>query len=194
MKKDIILSGVGGQGIVSIAALIGTAALNLGLNLKQSEVHGMSQRGGAVLSNLRISDKEIHSDLIPEGKADLIISVEPLEALRHLDMLAPDGWLITNTSPYNNISNYPDIEDVLAEIKKVPNHIAIDADQIAKDLNARRSSNVVVLGAACPFLDIDPKAIEKAIQTMFGRKGEMTVNQNLEALNEGRSFSEHSCE
>ncbi|MCF8372038.1 MAG: indolepyruvate oxidoreductase subunit beta [Bacteroidales bacterium] len=194
MKKDIILSGVGGQGIVSIAAIIGTAALDLGLNLKQSEVHGMSQRGGDVMSNLRISDQEIHSDLIPEGKADLIISVEPLEALRHLPMLAPDGWLITNTNPYNNIANYPPIEDVLAEIEKVPNHIAIDADQIAKDIEARRSSNVVILGAACPFLELDPKTIEEAIKKLFGKKGEMTVNQNLEALKEGRSFAEHSCE
>lgn len=194
MKKDIILAGVGGQGIVSIAAIIGTAALDLGLNLKQSEVHGMSQRGGDVMSNLRISDKEIYSDLIPEGKADLIISVEPLEALRHLPMLAPDGWLITNTKPYNNIANYPPIEDVMAEIEKVPNHIAIDADQIAKDIEARRSSNVVILGAACPFLELDAKTIEEAIRKLFGRKGEMTVNQNLEALKEGRAFAEHTCE
>ena len=194
MKKDIILSGVGGQGIVSIAALIGTAALDLGMNLKQSEVHGMSQRGGDVMSNLRISDNEIHSDLIPQGKADLIISVEPLEALRHLPMLAPDGWLITNTNPYTNIPNYPDIEEVLAEIKKVPNHIAIDADQIAKDIDSRRSSNVVILGAACPFLEIEPSQIEKAIGKMFGRKGEEMVAKNVEALKEGRAFAEHTCE
>ena len=194
MKKDIIISGVGGQGIVSIAALIGTTALDLGLNIKQSEVHGMSQRGGDVMSYLRISDKEIASDLIPEGKADMIISVEPLEALRHLPMLAPDGWLITNTTPFPNIPNYPDIDDIIAEIKKVPNHIIIDADQIAKDLKARRSANVVVLGGACPFLDLDPKAIEASIMKMFLRKGELVVEQNIEALKEGRAVAEHTCE
>ncbi|MEA3443803.1 MAG: indolepyruvate oxidoreductase subunit beta [Bacteroidota bacterium] len=194
MKKDIILSGVGGQGIVSVATIIGTAALKLGLNLKQSEVHGMSQRGGDVMSNLRISDKEIHSDLIPEGKADIIISVEPLEALRHLPMLAEGGWMITNTNPFDNIAKYPNIDEILAEIEKVPNHIAIDADKIAKDLNAKKSSNIVILGAACPFLDIEPTVIENAIRTLFGKKGEAVVNQNLDALKEGRAFAEHSCE
>ncbi|MCD4681496.1 MAG: 2-oxoacid:acceptor oxidoreductase family protein, partial [Bacteroidales bacterium] len=105
MKKDIILAGVGGQGILSIAAIIGYAAVNTGLFLKQAEVHGMSQRGGDVQSNLRLSDKEIASDLIPKGKADLIISVEPMESLRYLPWLSTEGWLITNTNPYINIPN-----------------------------------------------------------------------------------------
>ena len=121
MKKDFILAGVGGQGILSIAAIIGTAAINNGLYLKQAEVHGMSQRGGDVHSNLRISDKEIASDLIPEGQADMIISVEPMESLRYLPMLAPDGWLITNTTPHINIPDYPELDDVIAEIDKIPN-------------------------------------------------------------------------
>ena len=194
MKKDIIISGVGGQGIVSIAAIIGNTALDLGLNIKQSEVHGMSQRGGDVMSYLRISDKNIASDIIPEGTADIIISVEPLEAIRHLPMLAPNGWLITNTTPFPNIPNYPDIKDVLAEVEKIPNHIAIDADQIAKDLKARRSANVVILGGAWPFLDLDPKAIEASIRKMFSNKGEKVVDQNVEALNQGRAIAEHTCE
>jgi len=191
---DIVISGVGGQGIVSIAALIGTTALDLGLNIKQSEVHGMSQRGGDVMSFLRISDKEIASDLISEGKADLLISVEPLEALRHINMLSPDGWLITNTTPFANIPNYPPIEEILDEIRKIPNHIFLDADQIAKDLKARRSANVVVLGGACPFLKLDPKAIEESIRKMFIKKGENVVEQNIEALKEGRAIAEHTCE
>ena len=107
MKKDIILAGVGGQGILSIAATIGFAAIEAGLHIKQSEVHGMSQRGGDVQSHLRLSDSEIASDLIPFGKADMIISVEPMESLRYLPMLSPDGWLITNTTPFINIPNYP---------------------------------------------------------------------------------------
>ena len=84
MKQDIILSGVGGQGILSIATIIGEAATQAGLTLKQAEVHGMSQRGGDVQSNLRTSSDEILSDLIPQGAADIIISLEPMEALRYV--------------------------------------------------------------------------------------------------------------
>ena len=115
MKKDIILSGVGGQGILSIATVIGKAALKDGLYMKQAEVHGMSQRGGDVQSNLRISDQPIASDLIPSGKCDLIISLEPMEGLRYLPYLGHEGWLVTNETPFVNIPNYPAESDVMAE-------------------------------------------------------------------------------
>ncbi len=189
MKTDIILAGVGGQGILSIAATIGTAALNLGLNMKQSEVHGMSQRGGAVVSHMRVSDKEIASDLIPSGSADLIISVEPMESLRYLTYLKPDGWLITNIKPYNNISDYPDVEKLYAEIRKYKNHILIDADTIAKELKSFRSSNIVMLGAAAPYINIKFEAFENALRQIFGRKGEDLVHKNIAALQAGRNFS-----
>ena len=110
MKRDIILSGVGGQGILSIATVIGRAALAEGLQIKQAEVHGMSQRGGDVQSNLRISSSAIRSDLIPRGAADLIVSMEPMEALRYLPWLADDGWVITGITPLINIPNYPEGE------------------------------------------------------------------------------------
>ncbi len=188
MKKDIILAGVGGQGILSIAAIIGAAALDMGLNLKQSEVHGMSQRGGDVSSNLRISDKEIFSDLIPIGKADIIISVEPMECLRYLPFLHTDGWVITDTTPFINIPNYPSIENVLAEIKKIKNHVALDAETIAKEVNSR--ANMVILGAATPYLGIEFSRFEKAIHAIFGSKGEELVASNIAALKAGRVFSE----
>jgi len=190
MKKDIILAGVGGQGIVSIAAVIGTAALEMGLNLKQAEVHGMSQRGGEVQSNLRISDREIASDLIPVGKADMIISVEPMEALRYLPLLSTNGWLITNTIPFVNIDNYPPIEKLVDKIKSLKYNVAIDAEQIAKDLGASKSANMVILGAASPHLDIPFSKLTDAIQIIFGRKGEEVVKQNIAALEAGRSFAE----
>ena len=189
MKIDIILAGVGGQGILSIAATIGMAAVDAGMHLKQAEVHGMSQRGGDVQSHLRLSDKEIASDLIPEGKADMIISVEPMEALRYLPMLSEDGWVITNTKPFVNIPNYPAVEDVMNELKKVKNHIIIDADQIAADLGAAKSANMVILGAASPFLAIEFSQLEKAIQWLFGKKGEEVVAKNIEALRKGREMS-----
>jgi indolepyruvate ferredoxin oxidoreductase beta subunit len=190
MKKDIILAGVGGQGILSIAATIGMAALDMGLHLKQAEVHGMSQRGGDVQSNLRISDKEIASDLIPKGKADMIISVEPMESLRYLPMLAPDGWLITNTTPYVNIPNYPPLDKVMEEIQKLPQHIALDADQIAKDLGSARSANMVILGAASPYLGITPEKFEEAITKIFSRKGGEVVDVNIRCFRAGKEFSE----
>ncbi|WP_085535776.1 indolepyruvate oxidoreductase subunit beta [Massilibacteroides vaginae] len=185
MKADIILSGVGGQGILSIAAVIGEAALKEGLHMKQAEVHGMSQRGGDVQSNLRISDKPIASDLIPKGKADLIISLEPMESLRYLPYLKEDGWLVTNARPFINIPNYPEIETVNKELEKLPNKVVLDVEAIAKELGSIRAANIVMLGAATPFLGIEYDKIEDGIRRIFGRKGEEIVNMNLEALKAG---------
>jgi indolepyruvate ferredoxin oxidoreductase beta subunit len=190
MKRDIILAGVGGQGIISIAAIIGTAALEQGLFLKQSEVHGMSQRGGDVQSNLRISDKEIASDLIPYGKADMIISVEPLEALRYLPYLSPEGWVITSTKPFINIPEYPEIDKVLDEIRKLPHNIALDADEIAKEVGSVKAANIVILGAASPFLEMQFEKLEQAIRFIFRNKGEDVINKNLQALIAGKHFAE----
>lgn len=190
MKIDIVLAGVGGQGILSIAATIGLAAVAKGLHLKQSEVHGMSQQGGEVQSHLRLSEKPIASDLIPEGKADLIISVEPMEGLRYLPMLKPDGWLVTNSKPFKNIPNYPDIAALKSEIKAWKNHICVDAEDIAKKNGSARAANIVVLGAASPFLEIlDVEQIRGAIRAIFGRKGEKIVNMNLDALEAGRKLA-----
>ena len=189
MKSDIILSGVGGQGILSIAATIGMAALENHLQLKQAEVHGMSQRGGAVQSHLRISGNEIASDLIPLGEADLIISVEPMESLRYLPWLSKSGWLVTNTSPFVNIPDYPDMENLLSEIEKIPQHIAINADEFARQVKSPRSSNIVMLGAASPFLDLPYESLELGINKIFGRKGEKVVQSNLDALKVGREFA-----
>jgi indolepyruvate ferredoxin oxidoreductase beta subunit len=189
MKLDIILSGVGGQGILSIATIIGEAAVRKGLYLKQAEVHGMSQRGGDVQSHLRISDKPIYSDLIPKGKADMIISVEPMESLRYLPYLSSEGWLITNTKPFVNIPNYPAIEDVLAEIKRLPHHIAVDADKIATDLGSALAMNMVMLGAAAEFMPIHIVDIEYAVKAVFEYKGEAVVDLNLKAVREGMEYS-----
>lgn len=189
MKKDIILAGVGGQGILTIAAVIGNAAVNNNLFLKQSEVHGMSQRGGDVQSNLRISYKEIYSDLIAEGTADIVIAVEPMEALRYLSFLKKDGYIITNTTPFKNIPNYPEEEEIMNEINKFPNKIIIDADKIAKDINSPRSSNIVMLGAAAPFLDIPADELKKSIQILFGKKGNDIVEINLKAFDAGYEFA-----
>jgi indolepyruvate ferredoxin oxidoreductase beta subunit len=190
MKKDIILAGVGGQGIISIASIIGYAALEQGMYLKQSEVHGMSQRGGDVMSNLRISHNPIASDLIPFGQADMIISIEPLESLRYLPYLSGEGWVITNTRPFNNIPNYPDIDQVMGEIAKVPHHIALDAEATAKEAGSTKATNIVILGAAAPFLGMAYEKLEDAIRYIFRKKGDKIIDLNLNALKAGRDFTE----
>jgi len=191
MKKDIILAGVGGQGILTIATVIGTAALMEGLQLKQAEVHGMSQRGGDVQSHLRISSEPIASDLIPEGRADLIISVEPMESLRYVNMLHREkGWLITSMNPFINIPEYPTLEEILAEIWKLPHNVTIDAEKVAKEMGSIKAANIVVLGASSPYLEIKFENLEKAIQQIFAKKGEDIINMNLNALRAGRQFAE----
>ena len=187
MKKDIILAGVGGQGILTIATIIGDAATAAGLNLKQAEVHGMSQRGGDVQSNLRISDSPIASDLIAKGSADMILSLEPMESLRYLPYLKPEGWIVTNSIPLINIPDYPAVEDVLSEVKKIKNHVILDVESIAKEVGSPRVANIVMLGAATPFLGISYEMIEEGIRSIFGRKGEEIVALNLKALEAGRS-------
>ena len=164
MKKDIVLCGVGGDGIVSVAKIISDAALNMGLNLKQSEIHGMSQRGGSVFSHLRLSS-------------------EPMEALRYLPWLAKDGWIITNNEPFVNIKNYPDMDKVNAELGKIKNLVSFNASEIAKAIKAR--SNMVLLGATVPYLDIELGKVEEAIAHIFGNKGAEVVETNMQALHAG---------
>lgn len=191
MKSDIVLAGVGGQGILSIATILGEAALNENLNLKQAEVHGMSQRGGDVQSNLRLSSNPIHSDLIPFGKADLIVSLEPMEALRYLPYLSKEGWIVTSTAPFVNIDNYPEMDAVKAELESQPNVVAFDMEEMAKELKSPRSSNMILLGAASPFIDLLPEKIEDAIHAVFGRKGEAIVEANVKAFRAGREYTEN---
>jgi len=193
MKKDIVLGGVGGQGILTIAATIGMAALSEGLLLKQSEVHGMAQRGGDVQAHLRLSSDPIASDLIPEGKADLIIAVEPLESLRYVNMLDKEsGWLVSSMNPFKNIPNYPSLEEILNEIWKLPRYVTIDAEQVAKDMGSIKAANIVVLGAASLFLELKYDSLQAAIEKMFARKGRDIVNLNLKALKAGKEYAENN--
>lgn len=190
MKLDIILSGVGGQGILSIAAIIGEAALRSGAYIKQAEVHGMSQRGGDVQSNLRISTEPIASDLIARGKADAIISLEPMEALRYLPYLATGGWIVSNTTPFINIPSYPDHQLLIDELTTHENVILLDVDSLAKQNDVARSANMVLLGAASLILGIGFSELEQGIRNIFARKGDAVVQMNLKALAVGRDAAE----
>jgi len=185
MKQDIILAGVGGQGILSIAFVIDNAALKEGLNFKQAEVHGMAQRGGAVQSHLRLSDGYIWSDLISRGEADLILSVEPLEALRYLEYLSPQGKLISSSSPFINIPDYPPIEEVLKKIKEINGSLLIDSERLAREAGSTKAQNMVMLGAASPYLMLKKENIEKYISLLFRPRGEKLVEINLKAFERG---------
>lgn len=192
MKRDIILAGVGGQGILSIATVIGEAALSEGLYLKQAEVHGMSQRGGDVQSNLRLSSEPIHSDLIPKGGADLIISLEPMEALRYLPYLKPEGWIVTSSKPFVNIPNYPQLDEVLAHVMALDQHVLVDVEELAKRAGApAQAANMVLLGAAIPMLGISKDKITDGVKRIFARKGDAIVASNIAAIEAGWKASKH---
>ncbi len=186
MKYDMILAGVGGQGVLSIAATIALAAVSEGLRIKQAEVHGMSQRGGAVQSHLRLSDRPIFSDLVPEGQADMILAMEPMEALRYVSFLSPAGVIVTDSAPVVNISDYPDPEAVLAAVRAFPRAHLVDATQVAREMHNPRGSNMVLLGAASLFLPLSSQTLETAIEQMFIRKGAAVVEKNIEAFRAGR--------
>ncbi|MCQ2093483.1 MAG: indolepyruvate oxidoreductase subunit beta [Bacteroidaceae bacterium] len=188
MKTDIILAGVGGQGILSIATIIGEAATKAGLNLKQAEVHGMSQRGGDVQSNLRLSDQTIYSDLIPRGKADLIIAMEPMEALRYVPFLSKDGVVVTSSKPFVNIPNYPEETAIFNELDSLNKVVRLDIEAMAHELKTPKSANVILLGMAAPFLDIlSAEELRSAIGRVFSSKGEAIVEANYKAFDFGLS-------
>ncbi len=186
MKKDIILAGVGGQGILTIATIIGDAAAVAGLSLKQAEVHGMSQRGGDVQSNLRLSTDTIHSDLIKQGATDIIISMEPMEALRYISYLNNDGWVVTSSHPYKNIPNYPDYQSLMEELQALPHAAILPIDDLAKDNNVPKSANVVLLGMAAKYIEIlSPEQLRESVKRVFAQKGETVVEMNCKAFDIG---------
>jgi indolepyruvate ferredoxin oxidoreductase beta subunit len=187
MKYDIILAGVGGQGVLSVSAIIASSAMKEGLAVKQSEVHGMSQRGGAVLANLRLSDRPIASDLIPRGSAAMILSMEPLESLRYLEFLSEDGTVITATNPVANIPDYPPLDEVLERVRSLPHTVTVDAESLARKAGSARATNMVMVGAASPLLPVAFETIEHFVQTIFANKGARVVETNLKALHAGRA-------
>lgn len=187
MERNIIVAGVGGQGILSVAYVIDNAALDAGFEFKQAEVHGMAQRGGAVQSHLRYADRPIHSDLIPTGKAHMILSVEPLEVLRYWHFLAPDGWVVTSVTPYVNIPDYPDIEQLISRLSEFGNTIMVDTGQLAKAAGNLRSQNMVAVGAASPMLDFTDEQLLTYVEQLFAGKGQSVVEINQRAYRLGRS-------
>ena len=189
MKYDIILSGVGGQGVLSLASVVATAAAEAGFKVRQSEVHGMAQRGGAVMAHMRISDKEIYSDLIGKGCADMILSMEPMESLRYLPWLAPDGILVTSAGAVVNIPNYPDLEEIHKTVKALPSSRLVNDGELAKEAGSVRAGNMVIVGAASSELPFSMDYLKKAVLKLFSRKGDKIVEINYKALELGSRVS-----
>ncbi len=192
MKFDIIIAGVGGQGVLSLSAIIASSALKEGLYVKQAEVHGMSQRGGAVVADLRLSDAPIYSSTIPKGRADLILSMEPLESLRYLDFLSPDGRILSADDPVKNIPDYPVLDEVIAEINKLPGATVVEAKKLAREAGSLRATNVVMAGAATTLLPLKQETLSSYIEETFAKKGERVVETNRKAFAAGLAFmAEH---
>lgn len=192
MKIDILFAGVGGQGVLSMAAVIGRAAVAEGLQAKQSEVHGMAQRGGAVQAHLRLSDATIASDLIGRGGADMILSLEPLESLRYLSYLSTKGVLVTAAEPFVNIPNYPDVAKLLGQVRALPLGVVIEAERLANEAGDVQTVNTVMVGAASVFLPLAPGFLETAVRESFERKGPAVVDMNLAAFRLGRAAAERA--
>lgn len=187
VAMDVVLAGVGGQGVLSAAAILSLAAREAGLQVRQGEVHGMSQRGGAVEAHLRIAGEPVASGLIPRHRAGLILSLEPVEGLRYLEYLSPDGTLVTSVDPFENIPDYPDLDGVLDRIRSLPRSVLIPARTLAREAGSANAVNVVMVGASSSFMPMDPCLIEEGIVALFSRKGEKVVKINLEAFRLGRS-------
>ena len=186
MKYDVSLAGVGGQGVLSVAACIAAGAMKAGLQVRQSEVHGMAQRGGAVQAHLRLADRPISSDLVPRGAADMILGMDPLESLRFLAYLAPGGVLVAATEPFANIPDYPQVGELLSAIRRLPRHRLVDASVLAREAGSARAANMVLVGAASAYLPLERTHLEQAIAEMFAAKGQDVVAANLKAFAAGQ--------
>jgi indolepyruvate ferredoxin oxidoreductase beta subunit len=186
MKFDIVLAGVGGQGVLSVAAIVADAARREGLEVKQTEVHGMAQRGGAVQAMLRIADSPVSTELVPRGTADLVLGLEPVEALRHLSYLAPDGVLITAADPVADLADYPPVEDVHRRARSLGGML-VEADELGAAAGSKKAANIAMLGAASTVIPLPPDALEQSITAAFAERGDAVVATNLAAFRAGRA-------
>jgi indolepyruvate ferredoxin oxidoreductase beta subunit len=186
--RGVVVAGVGGQGVISVAQLILLSAWRSGFQALQSEIHGMSQRGGAVNSHVVFGRQPVSSPMVMDGSGSLLIAMEPLEALRHLSLLRPDAALVVSANPVRNIDDYPDEEKVRGELEKVTGVTAIDTAAHAARLRHRQAPGMILLGAASRHLPFGPETWNEVIAEYFDQKGGAVVDKNREAFALGASL------
>lgn len=188
MEFNILICGVGGQGTILASYVLGNAALKEGLKVRLGEIHGMAQRGGSVVSHVRMGD-EVYGSVIPLEKADVIIAFEPLEALRNISSLKKGGKVILNTERINPISvslgesEYPQIQEIISTLSEKGKVYSFNATEIAKKIGNQVTMNMVMIGALS-FLEIPIKneTLLETINSVLGKKAEL----NIKAFEAGR--------
>lgn len=192
MQTDIVICGVGGQGVITAGKLISTASMISGKKVVMSEIHGLAQRGGSVSVDIRIGDNL--GPVIPEGTADIIIAMEPMEAARNMRRASPDCVFLVNTQKMPPVSlgmdgkEYPEIESILERLRKEFMLISLDAHSIAVKTGEPRTVSSVMVGAASAVesLELELADILEAMRKIFPEK---VLEPNITAFNEGREIS-----
>ncbi|MDK2892107.1 indolepyruvate oxidoreductase subunit beta [Methanohalophilus sp.] len=188
---DLVITGVGGQGAVLVSDIIGKSAVKEGISVMAAETHGMAQRGGSVINHVRLGCKL--GSLIPCGSAHGILSLEPAETLRYITDVAEGAVVVMNTSPIypvtvaSGLCEYPDVNLIIAELKKKYKVIAFDGEALALQAGTVKALNVVMLGAISRYLPLSEEVIVECIKTMVPSK---TIDVNLEAFRLGREATE----
>lgn len=186
--SGVIVAGVGGQGAITVSQLILGAAWKSGYYTLQSEVHGMSQRGGSVNAQILFDKKEVTSPVIMEGRGDLLIGLEPLETLRYLNLLDEGAFVISSVSPIKNMMTYPEIGKIIAELKKIPGVLLIDTEKLSVELDNKNAGNMILLGVASKHLPFEDNTWYEVINERFEGKSEVLIKKNIEAFEYGKNL------
>lgn len=192
-KFDLLITGVGGQGAILASDIIGKAAVTAGLSIRAAETHGMAQRGGSVVNHIRIG--QAYGSMIPKKGADIMLALEPMEAVRYLDFLKDGGIIIVNTQPVVPVTvasgqaKYPEVSDILDALSEKYIVKAFNADELAFEAGSRLAMNVVMVGAVSGYLPIPKETLLESIKALVPQK---TIEVNLRAFEAGRQKVEES--
>lgn len=192
-KFDLLITGVGGQGAILASDIIGKAAVTAGLSIRAAETHGMAQRGGSVVNHIRIG--QTYGSMIPKKGADLMLALEPMEAVRYLDFLKDGGIIIVNTQPVVPVTvtsgqaKYPEVSDILDALSEKYIVKAFNADELAFEAGSRLAMNVVMVGAVSGYLPIPKETLIESVKALVPQK---TIEVNLRAFEAGRQKVEES--
>jgi indolepyruvate ferredoxin oxidoreductase beta subunit len=192
-KFDLLITGVGGQGAILASDIIGKAAVVAGLPIRAAETHGMAQRGGSVVNHIRIGEE--FGSLIPKKGADLMLALEPMEAVRYIDFLKDGAVVIVNTQPVlpvtvtSGLARYPDISEILDVLSEKYIVKAFNADELAFEAGNRLAMNVAMVGAVSGYLPIPKETLLESIKSLVPQK---TIEVNVRAFEMGRRKVEES--